>query len=81
MNLYEFNVLPIRIKTEYILNKGTFLMSRKGTQALVHLYYVCDYYVEIFYGEKTNKILSIRTFNDTEKLDRYLDQMVVAAFF
>lgn len=74
ISLYEFNQLKtLDQKADVVWDADHFIASREVGEHRVNLYRVSDFYVEIFYYTKTNRIENIRSFKADEHLDAYLD--------
>ncbi len=71
MTLYEFNVLNEDEKTALLWSEGLFVTDKPGSSIL--LYQLYDFYVEVFYEGKENKIQRLRSFSSLDQLDAYLN--------
>lgn len=70
MTLYEFIILNLEERAEYIWENGTFLAT---DPAKGNLYSVGDFFAEILYDEDRNMISDIKCFKTTTKLAPYFD--------
>ena len=77
IGLYEFNVLTDIEKANMVLDNGTFMLKRHDDQHVINLYTLSDFYVELYYDQKSNRINKIRSFKSTEPLDPYIDDIEV----
>jgi hypothetical protein len=75
LGLYEYNVLPDVKKTQLLWDNGVFLMNREDDNQLVNLYALFDFYVEVYYMQKSNEIKRIKTFKSINPLQPYLDRI------
>ena len=71
MTLYEFNALDHHEKANTVW-QGSFLADREENGLMVQLYAVDLFYVEVFYDQTANKILSFRSFSTKNLLTPYL---------
>ncbi len=72
IGLYEFNVLTDIEKANMVLDNGTFMLKRHDEEHVINLYTLADFYVELYYDQKSNRIIKIRSFKSTEPLEPYL---------
>ena len=77
IGLYEFNMLTDIEKANMVLDNGTFMLKRHDDQQVINLYTLSDYYVELYYDQKSNRINKIRSFKSMEPLDPYIDDIEV----
>lgn len=75
IRMQTFNALPNLKKAQLTLEKGTVLVRRKQQHAVITLYALSDFYVEIWYDSKSMKIDKIRSFRDSKALDAYIDDI------
>ena len=62
IGLYECNVLTDIEKANMVLDHGTFMVKRHDDQHVINLYALSDFYVELYYDAKSNRIKKIRSF-------------------
>ncbi|TWR26833.1 hypothetical protein FPZ42_07285 [Mucilaginibacter achroorhodeus] len=74
MTLLEFNALSLYDKANAVWH-GTFLADRKEKGMVIQLYSLAGFYVEVFYDQRDNKIIDLRSFTSTQKLFPYLAQI------
>lgn len=77
MTIYEFNVLTDDEKAALLWNEGLFVTDKPGDPVL--LYQLCNFYVEVYYEGKENKILKLRSFRSIEQLEAYLNIVDISA--
>jgi hypothetical protein len=70
MTLYRFIALDHNKQAEAIWS-ATFLFIRSNNDYLIMLYKINDFYVEVFYHPKNNKIERIRPFTTKKLLEPY----------
>ena len=73
MGIYEFYVLSINDKAEFIWQSGSHLASVKETESTYLLYSTPNFYAEITMRE--NKIEEINSFRSGHRLDKYVDKI------
>ena len=71
----EYKFLDELLQTQLLWINGVFLMSRKTERLNVELFSLYDFYVEIFFDLKFDDPLYIKTFDDSNCLDVYLEQI------
>lgn len=79
MTLFEFNLLENNcLKADEVWTNGVYLMSRPSPlvpDVEILLYQLPEFYVEIFYNHKANKILRLLSFCSVEYLQPYLSSI------
>jgi len=73
----EFKSLNYTQKTEAVL-KGTFLADRLTEQAYIKLYNLENFYIEVFFDDRSHLITHFRAFEHTMFVLPYLDQLKIA---
>lgn len=71
----EFNRLALREKTNYTFGRGRLLMRRHARYYTVGLFYVEGFFAEVWYDLRSNDIINIVSFNDTQSLEVYTDSI------
>ncbi|RFZ92929.1 hypothetical protein D0C36_16200 [Mucilaginibacter conchicola] len=74
MTMDVFNMLSLDEKADVVWS-GTFLSDRIKDEFCIQLYSLPDFYVEVFYEVKANKIVDFRPFTDKQALVPYLAQI------
>ena len=77
ITLYEFNGLPEQEKHQMLHSRGTFLDVIEGVELKFVLYGLEKFYVELTYNSSSNSIVSLSTFKQGEKLDKFLDRFQI----
>jgi hypothetical protein len=77
MTSNDFNGLNYTQKTETIL-KGTYLAQSSKDRYYIHLYNVGNFYVEVFYENRSQLITHFRAFENTILVVPYLDMPGIA---
>ena len=78
MNLNHFNRLPIEEQQQAVLRNGIFLSERKDPPLRMMLYDMGNFYVEVFFLNRFNKVAWFNGFEDTDKLAPYLAKIDVS---
>ena len=71
ITIYEFNALDESGKANAVWT-GLFLDDREENGLKVQLYSLSNFYVEVFYDQRVNKILRFRAFKSYDLLTPYL---------
>lgn len=75
MKLYDFTLLPEDEQYNTVWNIGTHVDTHINKNIAINLYVINDFFVEVYYDIKANKILYKKTFKQGELLDKYLDKI------
>lgn len=75
MTLLQFAGLNIDRQVDVIKQEGAFLSVRNETGIDVILYQIGGFYAEVFFEAANGDKLHIKSFDDTEALDAYLDEI------
>src|SRR5690606_4878450 len=73
--LQDFRIMPFEKKCDHITFKGNFLTQRTLGDCKVFLYHTSQFFVEVFYSPKHQKVLMINAFDKTTGLEPYLDKI------
>lgn len=73
MTLIEFQQNLMEDQAHLIWQKGVFLLMRSYVKHQIMLYDMGSFFAEIWYQLEADKIVIIRSFNNTCFLDPYLD--------
>ena len=76
MELYEFNLLELNRRAEYLWAAGAFIINIKQKSYSYNLYSLNGYFVEVKLS-KENKIIAITPFRQGGLLNKYLDYIDV----
>ncbi len=77
----EFNRLSLREKSNYTFGRGRLLLRRHARYYTVGLFYVEDFFTEVWYDLRSNDIINIVSFNDSRSLDVYADYIDLDELF
>lgn len=75
MKLYEFSVLPEEEQYNILWSFGSHVDTHISNSIVINLYVINDFFVEVYYNVKENKILCKKHFKQGELLDKYLDKI------
>jgi hypothetical protein len=74
----DFRVMPFHKKCDVITFNGTYLFQRMLGDCKVFLYDTGDFFAEVFYSPKYQKVLMINAFDKPIGLEPYLDDISLA---
>ncbi len=75
MKLYEFSRLSEEEQYNTTWNIGVLVDQFIKDSVAINLYAINEFFVEVYYDQKTNKILYKKTFKQGELLDKYLNRI------
>ena len=81
MTSAEFSLLPETIQTEILLEKGVFIAERLYKNFIIFLYQVDQFYVELYHNLRFNVIQGMRSFEDQEALDPFLQEIDISCLY
>lgn len=81
MKFCEFKSLDLPSQVHVICKKGVYLSDRLEDDLFVALYFVHDFYVEVFYRFKSSEIIKILSFHSDVMLQPYLDKIHLGNIF
>lgn len=79
MIIQQFDTLSKENQQEVLLNKGVFLAERQDGPFRIMLYGLNGFYVEVYFFNLYNKVAFFQSFEDTEALQPYLEQVDISA--
>jgi hypothetical protein len=79
MTLAQFNKLKIEEQQKAVLINGVFLGERKDPPLRMMLYDMENFYVEVFFLSRYNKVAWFNGFQSTKKLEPYLQKIDVSS--
>ena len=78
MNSYDyFSQLEYIDKFHILWEEGVFLSNYQGERHSVNLFGLDGFYVEVYYNNFKDEILYINTFENTDLLDKYLEDISI----
>jgi hypothetical protein len=78
MTLAQFNKLKTDEQQKAVLVQGVFLAERKDLPLRMMLYDMGNFYVEIFFLSRYNKVAWFNGFKSTKKLEPYLQKIDIS---
>ncbi len=79
MTLAQFNKLSIEQQQRAVLINGVFLAERKDPPLRMMLYDMENFYVEVFFLSRYNKVAWFNGFQLTKKLEPYLQKIDITS--
>ncbi len=79
MTLAQFNKLSIEQQQRAVLINGVFLAERKDPPLRMMLYDMENFYVEVFFLSRYNKVAWFNGFQSTNKLEPYLQKIDITS--
>ena len=79
MTLAEFNKLSTEEQQKTVLMRGVFLAERKDLPLRMMLYDMGNFYVEVFFLSRYNKVAWFNGFSSIKKLEPYLQKIDVSS--
>lgn len=73
--------MPFEKKCDIVTYEGQYLMFRQLGDCKVFLYNTGDFFVEVYYTTKYQKVLMINAFESTRGLEPYLDKISLADLY
>ncbi len=74
LNFNSFNALDVRRQTEYVWDNGMYISSKIKEDCVVNLHQLHNFYVELLYCKKANKVKQIMAFKKVDAVLEYLDE-------
>jgi hypothetical protein len=75
VQLNDFRVMAFEKKCDIITTQGAYLSQRMLADCKVFLYHVQDFFIEVFYSPKYQKVLMINAFDNSQGLNAYLESI------
>jgi hypothetical protein len=75
MKLYEFLRLSEVEQYNTVWSLGVHVDTHINENIAINLYSINDFYCEVYYDMKTNKVLYKHSFKQGVRLDKYLDKI------
>ncbi len=75
ITIQEFKVSSFEKKCDLITNYTEFIASRTKEDTKIYLYHAGEFFVEVFFSTRYQKVLMIHAFNDTEALIPYTEDV------
>lgn len=78
VNIHDFRVMPFDKKCDVVTYFGQYLVHRFIGECKVFLYCADDYFIEVFYSPKYQKVLMINAFDQLSGIEPYLEIISLA---
>lgn len=75
LTLDDFRLMPFDRKCDIITYNSQYMLHRMLGECKVFLYYTGEFFVEVFYSPKYQKVLMINAFDNSIGLEPYLDKI------
>jgi hypothetical protein len=75
MKLQQFRSASREVQEKLVKCKGVFLMERKSLGVSVLLFQLDGFYVEVFYNTTTATVSFVKSFEDMDGIEAYLDKI------
>jgi hypothetical protein len=72
LTLYDFNGMDETAQAEAVFSEGVYVDDRDDSGLKVQLYRLDNFYVEVYYDPKENKITRYRSFKSSGQLAPYV---------
>jgi hypothetical protein len=77
MKLYEFLRLSTVEQYDAVWSLGVHVDTHINDNIAINLYSINDFYCEVYYDMRTNKILYKESFKQGVRLDKYLEKIKI----
>ena len=81
MTIDHFQALSINTQKKLAVVKGVPLAEKQTNDYSTVLYAINSFYVELYYPPKEDKVLWVNSFDATEELDFYLEDIDVSSVY
>ncbi|HET7896601.1 MAG TPA: hypothetical protein VFL47_03005 [Flavisolibacter sp.] len=78
MTLQQFRAASCQVQEKLVKLNGVFLMERKSLGVSVFLFQLDGFYVEVFYNAATASTSFIKSFNDMDGIEAYLNSVDIS---
>jgi len=75
LSLDDFRLMPFDRKCDIITYNSQYMLHRMLGECKVFLYHTGEFFVEVFYSPKYQKVLMINAFDNALGLEPYLDKI------
>lgn len=81
MELHQFNTLSEDLQYKYLLVNGICIANRETEHNCILLFQLDSFYIELYFNQHCEQIISSRAFEDTDELSPYLEQLEIPVAF
>jgi hypothetical protein len=78
VSISDFRVMAFEKKCDLVTHDGQYLLHRILGDCKVFLYHADDFFIEVFYSSKYQKVLMINAFDQALGLEPYLETVSLA---
>lgn len=78
VSIYDFRIMPFEKKCDVVTYSGHYLVHRFLGECKVFLYNAGDFFIEVFYSPKYQKVLMIHAFDQLSGIEPYLEIISLA---
>ncbi len=78
ISIHDFRVMPFEKKCDMVAYSGQYMSHRFLGDCKVFLYNADNFFIEVFYSSKYQKILMINAFDQPVGLESYLEVISLA---
>lgn len=78
LDIHEFRTMPFEKKCDVVTYYGHYLVYRFLGDCKVFLYGAEDFFIEVFYSTKYQKVLMINAFDQFSGIEPYLEGISLA---
>jgi len=78
LTIHDFRVMPFEKKCDVVTYTGQYLALRFLGDCKVFLYSAEEFFIEVFYSPKYQKVLMINAFDQPTGIDPYLELVSLA---
>ncbi|MFP4093839.1 MAG: hypothetical protein ACLFUB_05110 [Cyclobacteriaceae bacterium] len=73
LTIKDFNLLALKYKEQYTIERGTLIMRRKTSQHIVGLFQLHNFFAEVWYDVIFCRICEVVTHEEKEMFEHYPD--------
>jgi hypothetical protein len=78
MTIERFASASFDKKCDWIIKNTAYLIASKTDEGTVYLYHSGDFFIEVYYSKKQQRVTDIRWFNDIDRLTLYTLEISLA---
>jgi hypothetical protein len=81
MNIADFTLLDEIEQAQTLVERGVFVAERLYKNFSIFLYQVDSFYVEIYHNLRYNAMQGMRSFEDDDALEPYLEEIDISCLY
>jgi len=78
ITLQDFQFASFEKKCDVVTCYSDYLMTRAANGCKIYLYFVDEFFIEVYYSPVHKRVLKINAFNDTDQLAPYAEMVSLA---